>query len=215
VPENAADPHAAQPVLSAGADATAAATLVILFHGRGGSADDVIQLARHLPQERVRYLAPSAAGREWYPQRFLAPLETNEPFLSSALRRCEELIHHATTHGFRQNQILLGGFSQGACLALEAAVRSGGRFGGVFALAGALIGPPGAARPHDRDLNGTPVFLGCGDVDPHIPIASVEESARILRGLGAALDLQVYPGLGHTIVPDEIERVAALIQRPA
>lgn len=209
----ASDSHAHQPLLNDGAPLADAVAVVILLHGRGADAGDILRLARHFPRERVCYLAPQAANNEWYPQRFLAPIAANEPDLTSALARIGELLARATTAGIPREKMLLGGFSQGACLALEAAARTGGRFGGVFALAGAVIGPPGAARPHDRRLDGTPVYLGCGDLDAHIPLASVNESARVLSALGAQVEQQTYPGLGHVIVGEELMRASELIER--
>ncbi len=208
-----ADPHANQPILTDGEPLVSARVVVLMIHGRGAAAEDILRLARHLPREGVCYLAPQAANQEWYPQRFLAPLESNEPFLTSALGLFGNILGRAYAAGVTRDRIVIGGFSQGACLALETAVRCGGRLGGVFALAGALIGPPGAARPLDQRLDGTPAFLGCGDLDAHIPLASVEETARVLTGLGADVDAQIYRGLGHVIVSDQLERSAALIQR--
>jgi predicted esterase len=207
------DPHADQPVLNHGAPLASARAVVLLIHGRGAAADDIIRLARHLPQDGVCYLAPQAADNEWYPQRFLSPLASNEPHLRSALAVFGNLLGRARNAGLPRERILLGGFSQGACLALETAVRNGGRFGGIFALAGAVIGPPGAARRHDRRLDGTPVFLGCGDIDAHIPLASVQETERVLTGLGATVEMRIYEGLGHTIVSDQLDRAAVLVQQ--
>src|SRR5690606_30512002 len=136
-------------------------------HGRGATAEDVLRLTRHFPRDGVCYLAPQAADNEWYPERFLAPRARNEPWLKSALCRFGGLLGRARDAGIPRERMMLGGFSQGACLALETAARCGGHFGGVFALAGAVIGEPGAERPHDQELEETPVFLGCGDLDAH------------------------------------------------
>jgi predicted esterase len=208
-----ADPHADQPVLVDGEPLASARVAVLLVHGRGASAADIIRLAGHFPREGVCYLAPQAGNDTWYPQRFLAPLAANEPYLTSALAFVGRVLDRIRQAGIPRERTVLGGFSQGACLALETAARNGGHFGGVLGLAGALIGPPAAARPLDRPLDGTPVFLGCGDRDPHIPLTSVQESARVLTALGANVNLHVYPGMDHTIVADELTRSAALIRR--
>jgi len=206
------DPHAGQPVFHTGAPLASARVVVILLHGRGGDAERALDMARMLPDAGVCFLAPAAADHSWYPQRFIAPLETNQPWLASALGVVTRVIDGVVAAGVSRERVLLGGFSQGACLSLEWALRTGGRLGGVFALSGGVIGPPGGARPHDRDLAGTPVLLACGDADGHIPLASVKESATVLRARGATLTEKIYPGLGHVIVSDEFARVGRMIE---
>jgi len=205
------DPHAGQPVPTAGAELAAAKATVILIHGRGGNAQGILQLARTLDTSHVSFLAPQAADASWYPRRFLVPAIENEPGLSSALAVIARLVDQAVAAGIPHDHVVLGGFSQGACLSLEAALRMGGRFGGVFALSGAVIGEPGADRPHDRSLDGTPVFLGCGDVDAHIPVASVRESSKVLKAQGAAVTERIYPGLGHIVVSDETDHIRKML----
>lgn len=207
----AADPHAAAPVLAAGAPLAQAAAALVMIHGRGADAEDILGLAGELPAEGVAFLAPRAAGNTWYPRRFLEPIERNEPELSSALGLVGRLVAQAEDAGIGSDRIGLLGFSQGACLALEFAVRNPRRYGAVVGLSGGLIGPPGT-RWNDRgSLSGTPVFLGCSDVDAHIPAERVRESGAHLEKLGAAVDLRLYPGMGHTIIRDEIESVRRLV----
>jgi predicted esterase len=187
---------------------------VILLHGRGGSADDIATLASVLAIDRLAFLVPEATGHTWYPQRFIAPLAANEPWLGSALGVVEALVAQATAARLPETKIALAGFSQGACLALEFAARTPARYGAVIGFSGGLIGPPDQPRPAvpaGASLAGTPVFLGCGDIDGHIPVASVEASAAVLRGLGGAVDLRLYPNMGHTINQDELDAARALL----
>lgn len=205
------DPHAGAALFHAGEPLVSARAVVVLLHGRGGDAERALEMARFLPRERVCFLAPAAAGHTWYPQRFLAPTEANEPWLSSALALITRQVDRAVDAGVPRERILIGGFSQGACLSLEWALRTGGRWGGIFALSGAVIGEPGRPRRLDRPIDGTPVLLACGDDDDHIPLASVRESAVALRARGAVLEECIYPGLGHTIVADEFDRAGRMI----
>ena len=187
---------------------------VILLHGRGGSADDIATLASVLAIDGLAFLVPEATGHTWYPQRFIAPLAANEPWLGSALGVVGSLVAQATAARIPQAKVALAGFSQGACLALEFAARTPARYGAVIGFSGGLIGPPDQPRPAapaGASLAGTPVFLGCGDVDGHIPVASVEASAAILRGLGGVIDLRLYPNMGHTINQDELDAARALL----
>jgi phospholipase/carboxylesterase len=188
---------------------------IILIHGRGASAQDIAGLAEALPGAGVAFLAPEAQGGAWYPQRFLAPLSLNEPWLSSALSVIAELASEANGAGVPAERIGLIGFSQGACLALEFAARNPRRYGFVAALSGALIGPLDTVRP-PSDLRGTPVLLGCAEADAHIPVEYVEKSAQTLTGLGAKVTKQIYRGGAHTVFPEEMEwltpHAAALAQ---
>ncbi len=206
------DPHAGRPVFHTGEPIESARVVVILLHGRGGDAERTLDMARMLPTRGVCFLAPAAADDSWYPQRFLAPVAQNEPWLTSALAVISREVDRSQVAGVPRERVLVGGFSQGACLSLEWALRTGGRLGGVFALSGGVIGQPGAARSLDRDLVGTPVLLACGDADGHIPLTSVQESAVVLRSRGAALTERIYPGLGHVIVSDEFTRVGRMIE---
>lgn len=191
-------------MLHAGAEPREAAAAVVLLHGRGAGAEDILGVAEPLSFPGVAYLAPEAAGATWYPYSFLAPLEANEPWLSSALARVEELVLALADEGVPAERVMVAGFSQGACLTLEHAVRNPRRYGGIVAFTGGLIGPPGTPRDYPGSLDGTPAFLGAGDPDPHVPWPRVEESAAVLRGVGAEVRVERYPGLGHTIADAEL-----------
>ncbi|MCC6312539.1 MAG: dienelactone hydrolase family protein [Thermomicrobiales bacterium] len=186
---------------------------MVLLHGRGASAEDILGLTDHLPRERVAYVAPQAAGHTWYPERFTEPIERNEPWLSSALALVERIIDEVIAAGIPAERIGLLGFSQGACLALEFAARHPRRYGGVFALSGGLIGPPGTVWDDRGSLGGTPVFLGCSDVDSHIPAERVIESGERMRELGAEVEVRLYPGMGHTINRDELDIIRRGVER--
>ena len=209
------DVHGGQPVLAAGRPLEEAAGAVIMVHGRGGSAEDILSLAGELERrglpEGLAYVAPQAAGHTWYPYSFMAPMERNEPGLSSALALLGDLVEHLESEGVPAERIVLLGFSQGACLSLEFAARNARRFGGVVALSGGLIGPPGTPRDYEGDFAATPVFLGCSDIDPHIPKERVDESAEVLRRMGAEVTERIYPGMGHTVNEDELDFVRQLL----
>ena len=206
-------PHQGQPVVRAGAPPGEARAAVVLLHGRGADAEDILGLAEPLRFPGVAYLAPQAAGHTWYPYSFLAPLEANEPWLSSALARVGELVGDLAAEGVPAERVLLAGFSQGACLTLEYAARHPRRYGGVVAFTGGLIGPPGTPRDYPGSLDGTPAFLGAGDPDPHVPWTRVEESAAVLSRLGAEVQIARYPGLGHAIADDELDHAREILAR--
>ena len=205
------DPHANQPVLRSGPLPENARLVAILLHGRGASADDILGLAHEFSASDLAYLAPQAAGSTWYPYSFLAPLDQNEPWLGSALGLIGVLVEDLARRGIPSERIVLMGFSQGACLALEFVVRTPARYGAVAGLSGGLIGPPGTAWPRSGSLDGTPVFLGCSDVDFHIPKERVMESATVLRGLGAQVTAVLYPNMDHTVNEDEMIHLQALV----
>jgi phospholipase/carboxylesterase len=184
---------------------------MVLVHGRGDSASGILQLADVLPVRGMAYFAPQASGHTWYPNRFLAPIQTNEPWLSSALACLGDLLSQIGASGVPVSSTVLLGFSQGACLALEFAVRHPRRFGGLVGLSGGLIGPPGTTWPRAGSLDGTPVFLGCSDVDSHIPVSRVHESADALRAIGGQVTTVLYPRMDHTITREEIDEVTRLI----
>ncbi len=214
-PVEAADPHHDVAVAEAGAPLRRAKAAVVMLHGRGATAGDMLSLAEALAQPDLAYLAPQAAGRSWYPYSFLAPIARNEPFLSSALRMLDGLLGRLGTEGYPSGRVVLLGFSQGACLALEYAARRALRYGGLVGLSGGLIGPDGTPRDYAGGLAGTPVFLGCSDVDPHIPLDRVRETARVLGALGGAITERIYPGMGHAINEDEVRQVRTLLARLA
>ncbi len=207
----ARDPHRNAVVLTAGAPLGQADAAMILVHGRGASADDILTLAPQMNRPDFAYLAPQAAGSTWYPYSFLVPIAQNEPYLSSALARLGAVLAHVEAAGLPSERVMLLGFSQGACLALEYAARHARRYGGLVGLSGGLIGPDDTPRDYPGSLDGTPVFLGCSDVDFHIPKERVIESADALRRLGGAVDARLYPGMGHTINEDEIKVVRQMM----
>lgn len=206
-------PHQGQPILRRGKDLEKAKGTMILIHGRGATAESILELATVLPHQDLAYLAPQAAGNSWYPHSFLTPIAQNEPFLSSALQLVNDLVLQVNEAGIADEQIILGGFSQGACLASEFVARRGQPLGGLLVFSGGLIGPPGTPRKYNGTLAGMPVFLGCSNVDFHIPEARVHETAEVLTTLGAKVETQIYPNMGHTIVQDEIDRAALIVEQ--
>lgn len=217
-----AGPHQGQRVARGGAPLDGAKAAVILVHGRGATAESILTLVDAFARPDVAYLAPQAAGNTWYPYSFLAPIEQNEPGLSSGLAALGDVLAQVEAAGLPAERTVVLGFSQGACLGTEFAARHARRYGGVVAFSGGLIGTgsrPGAAPPADKrfdytgSLDGTPVFLGCSDVDAHIPLQRVHDTAAALRALGGDVTERIYPGMGHTVVEDEIAFVRALLER--
>ena len=201
-------PHAGQPVLRTGADPERARATMIMVHGRNAGPANILDLVPVLDRPDFLYVAPAAAGGTWYPFSFMAPRERNEPGISSGLAVIDSLVTDLVSQGFASHQIMLLGFSQGACLTSEFSIRHPRRYGGVMALSGGLIGEPGTRWDDVTvSLDGTPVFLGCSDVDSHIPAERVLESEVVFRRLGADVTRKLYPGMGHTVIPDEIEHV--------
>jgi predicted esterase len=207
------DPHANPHTLQAGAPIDDARIVAVMLHGRGAGAQDILNLAQEFSASDVAYVAPEAAGNTWYPYSFLMPLEQNEPALSSALRAIENLIASLVQKKVTPERIALMGFSQGACLALEFSARHAQRYAAIAAFSGGLIGPPGTARNYSGSFDGTPVFLGCSDVDPHIPVERVHESAEVFTRMGAVVNKKIYPHMGHTINEAEIRIVDAMLQQ--
>jgi len=207
----AADPHADQRIVHRGAAWAQARLAVILLHGRGGAPEDLLALAGEWAVPDIAYVAPAAAGRTWYPESFLAPIVRNEPWLASALRTVERVLGEIESHGIPAERIAILGFSQGGCLGLEFSARHARRYRSVIGLSAGLIGPPGTPRTYGGSFAGTPVFLGCSDVDPHIPLARVRESTDVFRRLGALVDERIYPDAGHSVNRDEIDAVKALL----
>jgi phospholipase/carboxylesterase len=184
---------------------------MILLHGRGASAGDILGLVKELQLPGIAYLAPEAAGHTWYPYSFLSSLERNEPWLSSALDLVAAILEKLNSFGIPSKKVVLMGFSQGACLATEFVSRNPRRYAGLVAFTGGLIGPEGTAFHYSGDLRGTPCFLGSGDPDPHVPWARVKESASALTTLGGKVTLKRYPGMPHTISEDEIAEAKNLL----
>jgi len=205
------DPHRRQPVLAAGMPLDKARAAMLMVHGRGATATDILGLGMELRRPEFAYLAPQAAGNAWYPYRFMEPTERNEPWLSSALAKLESVLAHITDAGIAPERTLILGFSQGACLAQEFAARHARRYGGLVGLSGGLIGPEGTPRDYPGSLDGTPVFLGCSDVDPHIPKERVDYSAEVLRKLGGVVTERIYPNLDHTVNRDELAVVREMM----
>jgi phospholipase/carboxylesterase len=207
------DPHAKQPVLTAGPLPEKADATILLVHGRGASADDMLSLYGALGVGNLAALAPEAAGQTWYPYSFLAPLNANQPYLDSALNRIDSLVADLLRRGISKERVVLLGFSQGACLTLEFVARHPRRYGAVIALTGGLIGPPGTPRNYPGSLANTPVFLGTSDPDPHVPFERVKETEATLKRMGAEVKLRRYPGMPHTINDDELDACRTLLQR--
>jgi len=208
------DPHGGQPVRTTGEPLAEASVAMIMVHGRGASAESILTLAPALSAPGVAFLAPQAGGsqgNQWYPYPFTAPIERNEPGISSGMRAIERVLARIGEAGIPPARTLFLGFSQGACLAAEFVARHARRYGGLAVLSGALIGPDDTPRDYPGSLEGTPVFLGCSDVDSHIPATRVQESAEVLRRLGGDVTLRLYPGMGHLVNDDEIEAVRAMI----
>lgn len=205
------DPHANQRLLMAGTDLADASVAMVMVHGRGAGPADILGVARELRHDGIAFLAPEAAGWSWYPQSFMAPRQANEPFLSSALAQLDKVLDHIEEEGLPRQRVVLMGFSQGACLSLELAARHPRRFAGIVAYSGGLIGAELDADYGDRGLDGTPVFLGCSDRDPHIPLPRVQASTRIMQALGGDVTERIYPGMPHTINQDEIGWLQTLL----
>lgn len=208
-------PHQGQPVLTAGRPLSQAATAMILIHGRGATAQTILSLVPELSRPDFAYLAPQANNNTWYPYSFLYPLAQNEPGLSSGLQAIGDLLATIAAAGIPAEKVIIAGFSQGACLSLEFAARHARRYGSVVALSGGLIGPDGTPRNDSGSLAGTPIFLGCSDVDFHIPKARVQQTSQILTGLGGQVTERLYPNMGHTINQDEIEFMKQLMAKVA
>ncbi|MCH8127925.1 dienelactone hydrolase family protein [candidate division KSB1 bacterium] len=205
------NPHQNQPVIQSGASLKDAKAAMILLHGRGADAQDILTLAPELDQPDFAYLAPNANGNTWYPQSFMAPVSQNEPGISSGLQTIADVLAQLSQAGFPPEKVMLLGFSQGACLSLEFIARNARRYGGVAGLSGGLIGPEGTPRNYNGSLAGTPVFLGCSDVDFHVPKERVSETAKILQELGGEVTERLYPNMEHTINQDEIDVVQGMM----
>jgi predicted esterase len=203
--------HRVEDTLAFGAPRDAAKAAMILLHGRGATPESLLPLAKAFGRDDIHYLLPRAAGNTWYPNSFLAPIEANEPWLSSALSVVGALVSRLEGDGFAAERIGIAGFSQGACLTCEFAARNAKRYGLIAALTGGVIGPPGTPRNYSGSLDGTPVLLGCSDVDFHVPLERVHESRDVFTALSAKVDERIYPGMGHTVNDDEVRAVTAML----
>jgi phospholipase/carboxylesterase len=198
-------------IRTAGQSLATATNVLILLHGRGGSAADILSLAPALRVADFALLAPQAPQNSWYPASFLAPLAHNEPSLSKALHTLRELVASLESQGIKKENLYFLGFSQGACLTLEFVARTATRYGGVVAFTGGLIGDKIYPEHYAGDLAGTPIFMGTSDPDFHVPVERVRASAALLTQLGAHVTERVYPHMGHTISQEEIELANTLI----
>lgn len=205
-------PHQGQPVLNYGAPLDEAEAVMLMMHGRGATAESILALADELQQPGFAYMAPQAADNQWYPESFLAPVDDNEPYLSSAITLLESVLMQLVAAGIENRRIMLLGFSQGACLALEFATRFAQPYGGIVGLSGGVIGPDGTVHDYGGSLEGTPVFLGCSTTDPHIPKSRVEETARLMEELGGKVTMRLYPNMGHTVNREELDIVRGMMQ---
>lgn len=204
--------HDARNAIAAGAPIESAKAAVILVHGRGATPESMFPLAEAFGRTDIHYLAPRATRNAWYPNSFLAPIEANEPWLSSALSVLGSLVERLAAEGFSSDRIGIIGFSQGACLTSEFIAQNARRYGMAGVLTGGLIGPPGTPRNYPGTLAGTPVFLGSSDVDPHVPLERVHETRDVLTALGADVDARIYPRMGHTVNDDEVKAVIELLE---
>ena len=205
------DLHQGQPVITLGAKVPDARLIVILLHGRGGTAESMIPIAEALSADGICFWLPQAGLNRWYPNSAFGPLESNEPDLSSALAYVEKLVNDAQEKGFSSQQVALGGFSQGACLASEFVVRNTKEYAGLFVLSGALIGPRGLPRNYSGSFDGMPVFIGGSDIDPWVAHDLIKTTASVFEKMGATVDFQIYPGMAHTVNQDELDRVRKML----
>ncbi len=198
------EPHAGQRVMRQGVPLAQARAAVIMIHGRGARAESILELVPHIDQPHTAYLAPAASGGTWYPKSFLAPIEDNEPGISSGIAVVHSLVDEAIAAGVPADRLMLLGFSQGACLMCTAAQRRPDRYGGVIAFSGGLIGPPGTVWNEQGHFESTPAFFGCSDQDAHVPEARVRDSASVYERMGAHVTTRIYPGMGHLVNDDEL-----------
>jgi phospholipase/carboxylesterase len=204
--------HQGGSVRTTGAPLESARAAMLMLHGRGASAEDILSLADQVDMAGFAFLAPQAANNLWYPNSFRKPISDNEPWLSSALTFIDEVFGTLTKAGIAPERCLLLGFSQGACLTLEFAARHAQRYGGLVGLSGALIGPDDLVRTFSGSLMATPVFLGCSDVDMYVPKERVDAAAGVLRQLGGAVTERLYPNMGHAVNQDELDLVSGMMR---
>jgi len=208
-------PHDDQPVVESGATLGQGRGAVIMVHGRNAAPRNILDLAARFNRPHLTYLAPAAAGGTWYPFSFMADITSNEPGLSSGLEVLAGLVQRVEAAGIPRSRMILMGFSQGACLTAEFAIRQASRFGGVLIFSGGAIGPAGTTWNPTAQFDGTPVFLGCSDHDAHVPEPRVRETADVFRRLGADVTLRIYPGMGHLVNDDEVEFAQGVIDAVA
>lgn len=181
---------------------------VIFLHGRGGTAEDIMSLNKWLPLNGYYCVAPRAEQQTWYPYTFMADISDNEPHLSNSLDTISVIVDHLQKSGINREHIYIVGFSQGACLALEFAARNAARYGGIIAFTGGLIGAKIDMSRYQIAFDNTPIFVGTGNPDAHVPLERVRESAKLLERLGADVKLEVYEYMGHTVSSEECKAAA-------
>lgn len=206
-------PHQNEHLAARGADLQQARTAMVMVHGRGDSAEGILSLAPFFEHPGVAYLAPQAARNTWYPHPFMVDWQENEPGISSGLKAIDEVVARITEAGISHQQIVLLGFSQGACLTSEYAARNPRRYGGVVVLTGGLIGASVDPERYTGSFEGTPILLGCSDVDPHIPVERVDVTEQVMQRLQGQVDKRIYPGMGHTVNEDEIGYIQQLLSQ--
>jgi predicted esterase len=209
--DGAASPHQGQPVRTAGSKLESAIAVMVMVHGRSATADSILSLVPAIDTPGFAYLAPQAAGNTWYPNSFVAPIPSNEPGITSGIAAIQDVMLRISEAEIPPERTMLLGFSQGACLSLEYSARNARRYGGVVALSGGLIGPDNTPRGYPGSFDGTPILLGCSDVDSHIPVQRVKDSARTLEKMGAVVTMRLYPGMGHMVNDDEVSAVKAMM----
>ena len=198
-------------IITSGKKIEVAKKALIMLHGRGASAEDIMNLAPYLKVKDYVFIAPQATNNTWYPYSFLMPPRQNEPWLTSALELLNELVHDINEAGIPNDRIYFLGFSQGACLSLEFVTRHAQKWGGVVAFTGGLIGDKVYTENYKGDFNGAPIFIGTSNPDPHVPVERVHETAALLRTMNASVTEKVYQNMGHTISEDEIEKANLLV----
>ena len=208
-------PHKGQPVAEAGAPLGQGPAAVIMVHGRNAAPANILDLATRFERPHLTYLAPAASGGTWYPFSFMADIASNEPGISSGIEVLGALVDRVEHTGIPRARIVLAGFSQGACLAAEFAIRHASRFGGVMIFSGGAIGPEGTTWPDGHTFDGAPVFLGCSDRDAHVPERRVRETAEVFQRMGADVTLRIYPGMGHLVNDDEVAFAQGLLDAVA
>jgi predicted esterase len=208
-------PHAGQPVVRVGAPLSTARAAVLMIHGRGAAPNNILELVPAIGRTGVAYVAPAAADGTWYPESFMAPIERNEPGIRSGIAVIHSLLDELLATGMSAERVMLLGFSQGACLACTAVQRRPQRYGGVMVFSGGLIGPPGTVWSGSGSFLSTPVFLGCSDLDAHVPESRVRETAAVFERMGADVMTRIYPGMGHLVNGDEIAAARELLARLA
>ena len=209
------DPHGAARIVTSGPSLEELGPngiVMILIHGRGATADDILGIAELFPESRIAAIAPEANGYQWYPQRFIAAREENQPYLDSAINLVDNLVRRVAESGIPTERLILAGFSQGACLSADYAASHPRRYGGVFVLSGGVIGPDGGLPRYTGSLEGTPVLIGCADQDFHIPVERVRETAEIMESLSGEVELQVFPGTAHSIFEDEVSSMRKIVR---